>query len=211
MSPASPKVQPVLSDWQGTPELETELRDCLVADKSFASSKRLLVEGCKLKAIGLTSARFDKLEVTDTFMYHIEAAGMRSYGANFLRSEIADCRFTGADFAEAQFEDCIFKNVKFDEAGFRFVTFKRVRFENCVLRQADFSSAKLSHVSFEDCELEDSNFANGVCGKVDLGNENLTNVKGVLGLKGANISDEQLIQIAPLLAVELGFKLSEHA
>jgi uncharacterized protein YjbI with pentapeptide repeats len=145
--------------------------------------------------------------MTDVVCTRLESAALQAYKANLLRVHTADSRFTGAEFAEGHFEDCVFQGAKFDEAGFRFGTFKRVRFENCMLRQADFSNAKLTQVTFTGCNLEAANFVSAACKDVDVTTEDLTTVKGILGLKGATISEVQLLQLAPLLAVELGFRI----
>jgi uncharacterized protein YjbI with pentapeptide repeats len=147
--------------------------------------------------------------VTDADCERVDASALSAYKATLLRVRMRECRFTGAEFAEAQFQDCVFCNVKFDEAGFRFVSFKRVRFEHCVLRQADFSNAKLTHVTFDDCDLAKTNFTSATCDHVDISGEDLRETKGILGLKGSVISAEQLIQLAPFLASELGFHVKE--
>ena len=135
----------------------------------------------------------------------MDAAGMQAYKANLLRVCVADSRFTGAEFAESCFEDCTFKNVVFNAAGFRFAIFKRVVFDGCVLRATDFGSASLTNVRFVGCNFEDAIFASAKCQNVDITTEDITGVKGVLGLKGCLISQVQLGQLAPLLAAELGF------
>lgn len=78
-----------------------------------------------------------------------------------------------------------------------------------MLRSGDFSNAKLSHVTFSGCDLEQTNFIAADCHDVDVSTEDLTVAKGILGLKGSTISTEQLMQLAPLLATELGFRIKE--
>lgn len=189
-------------------ENELELRDCKVNGQELSFAKNLQVDNCRIESSTLASAKLNKFDATDAILERLEAAGAQSRQTAILRVQLQNSRFTGADFPEAHFEDCHFKNVKFDEAGFRFASFKRVIFENCVLKRADFSHAKLTKVKFEGCDLELTNFDTVTCVEVDLGSENLSSCQGILGLKGAIITDEQLIQIAPLLANELGFKLT---
>lgn len=209
---AVPRISPQLDEWDGDlVEPALDMRGFHVADIDLFEVKSLLLDDCELERGSLVGVKLDKVEITDARLKSVEAAGLRTYKAEFLRVTFNNCRFTGADFPEATFEDCTFKNVKFDEAGFRFASFKRVRFEDCMLARTDFSSAKLQHVAFDDCGLEQTNFASATCTQVDLGHEDLSNCKGILGLKGATILDEQLIQIAPLLASELGFKTRSEA
>jgi uncharacterized protein YjbI with pentapeptide repeats len=188
---------------------ELEIDHVLVSDKDFAGVGRISIDGSRLDTVTLVGATIHKFELTDVFGIKLEAAALQAYKANFLRACLTDCRLTGAEFAEGRFEDCLFRNLKLDEVGFRFAHFKRVRFENCVLRQTDFSSAKFEHVTFADCDLEGANFVSANCQRVDITGEDLTGVRGLLGLKGATISSTQLVQLAPLLASELGFHVKD--
>ncbi len=202
--PTPASIPPRLEDWTG-PVIEViELENRKVHGIDLGPTKRLEVESCTIINVQLAGTRFDKLQLGDTALRHIEAAGMHAPEATWLRVTLSDSRLTGADFGEALLEDCVFENVKLDESGFRFATLKRVRFSNCVLRNADFSGAKFAHVSFESCEFEGVNFDNATCTTVDLRDENLSEIKGVFGLKGATVSSEQLVQLAPLLAAEAG-------
>jgi len=207
LSPASPKILPWLDQWHDAAADEVEITDCVVGGKDFSTVKRLEAEGCRLAGTRFAGAKLDKFQLSDTILDRIDAVGLCTSEAAFVRIVCAGSRLTGADFAESLFEDCVFENVKLDEAGLRFATLKRVRFEGCVLRNTDFSGAKLSQVSFSGCELDGANFDNVVCKAVNLHGQNLANVKGVFGLKGATISDEQLIQLAPLLAAEAGLDI----
>ncbi|HSX30989.1 MAG TPA: pentapeptide repeat-containing protein [Candidatus Saccharimonadales bacterium] len=205
--PHAPGLPAQLDTWDEGVDSNLEIDRALVRGADFSSVAKLYIDSSKLDNVALTGADLEKLECADTVITKLEAAALRAYKANLLRVVLNDSRLTGAEFAETHFEDCVFKNVKFDDVGFRFATFKRVRFENCILRAADFSNAQLAHVTFSGCDLEAANFISAECKGVDISSEDLTTIKGVLGLKGASISTEQLIQLAPLLATELGFKV----
>lgn len=207
--PISPRLSPQLDAWDETADTELEVDRATAKGVDFSSAAKLYIDSSRLEGCVLAGAALDKLEMTDTECAKLEAAALQAYKANLLRVVVSDSRFTGAEFAEARFEDCTFRNVKFDQAGFRFAAFKRVRFVDCMLRQADFGSATISHVTFSGCDLEGASFASANCSSVDISTEDLTRVKGVLGLKGATISNEQLIQLAPLLASELGFRIKD--
>lgn len=205
--PAAPRLASNLDEWDGVTDEFIEVNDAIVRGADFMSVAKLNVDATRLEAVDLTGAALDRLEMTDSECVRLEGAALRAYKANMLRVRLSESRLTGAEFAEARFEDCTFKNVKFDEAGFRFASFTRVRFENCMLRQADFSNAKFLHVTLTGCDLENASFVSVSCRHVDITTEDLMLVKGLLGLKGATISEMQLMQVAPLLAAELGFHI----
>lgn len=202
-----PRLSQNLTPWDGSPASTTELQGCLITEQDFSEVKHLFIDDCIAQNTIATGAALKNFEVTDATFTRFEAAALRAYQTNFLRVEIRDSRLTGADFPEAVFKDCTFKNVKCDESGFRFARFERVRFENCVLSAADFAQATLSNVTFSGCELDGTNFAGAHCKQVGFESDNLSACKGIVGLKGATISSEQLVQIAPLLAAELGFNM----
>ena len=206
-APTAPRLGNV-DEWDGEVDDLVEVDGSIVRDADLAGATKLNVDASRLEGVSVTGAVLDKFEVTDSECVRLEGAALHTHKANLLRVHMTDCRLTGSEFAEAEFEDCVFKNVKFDDAGFRFASFKRVRFENCILRQADFSNAKFAHVTLTGCELEGANFVSASCKDVDITTEDLTLAKGLLGLKGATISETQLMQIAPLLAADLGFRVA---
>lgn len=206
-APIVPRLDNDLAVWSDEIEGIIEIDRGLIEEVDFAGAARIAVDASRMSGVTLTGLRLDKLEITDSICAKLEGAALQTYKVNLLRTHITDSRFTGAEFAEGYFEDCVFQGVKFDEIGFRFSSFKRVRFENCMLRQADFSNAKLTQVTFTGCNLESANFVSATCKDVDITTEDLSAVKGILGLKGATISEVQLLQLAPLLATELGFRV----
>jgi len=207
--PIAPRIPSKLPVWEGTVEDDLEIDGVHVVDVDFADVTRMTISISRILRSSLTGLGLDRFEMSDGVGERVEGAALRTYKPRFLRVCMTDCRFTGAEFAEGNFEDCVFRNVKFDEVGFRFAVLKRVRFENCVLRQADFTKTTLTDVVFEDCILDEAIFTSAICKAVDVSTENLTHVHGLLGLKGASISAEQLIQLAPLFASELGFHVKE--
>lgn len=204
---AEPKLPKQIDDWSGVADTDLELVDYAVHGVDFSQVKRLDAEGCKFSGVQLAGAVLDKLQLSDALAINIEAAGLRAPEAAFLRLTAQHSRFTGADMGAAQLEDCTFEDTKFDEAGLRFAKLKRVRFKNCVLRNLDFSNAKLSHVSFSDCDLDGVNFSGTTCAAVDLRGETLTNIKGVMSLKNVIVTSDQLVQLAPMLAAEVGLNV----
>lgn len=206
-SPLAPRIAKELESWDGLLSDVIEIDRSVVEGADFAGVARISADASRIENSILTGLSLDELEMSDVVAIKLEAAALQAYKARLLRVELADSRLTGSEFAEGSFEDCVFRNVKFDDAGFRFAKFKRVRFENCMLRSSDFSSAKFEQVTFTGCDVEAANFVSADCRSVDVTDEDLTMVKGLLGLKGAAISAEQLMQLAPLLASELGFHI----
>ena len=202
--PAAPKLSLQLDDWQGEAAADVELEQCLVQDADFTDVKKLEIDNCSISAATLSGATVEKLYCSDAKLTHIEAAGLSAPEAVLLRTTVSNSRLTGADLGALQLEDCSFKAVKLDDSGLRFAVLKRVAFTDCVLRGADLTGAKLSHVTFTNCDLDGANFDHAECKSVDMRGEHVATVRGVNGLKGVRVTGEQLIELAPLMAQELG-------
>jgi uncharacterized protein YjbI with pentapeptide repeats len=68
----------------------------------------------------------------------------------------------------------------------------------------DFGAARLHTVSFVDCGVQELNVSEATLVKVDLSGARLKTLIGIENLRGAIISHEQLLDLAPLLAAQLG-------
>jgi uncharacterized protein YjbI with pentapeptide repeats len=68
----------------------------------------------------------------------------------------------------------------------------------------DFYHATLKNVTFVGCDIENVEFSGSILTHVDLTASRIVSLRGLRGLKGAWISAEQLVQLAPALAQEIG-------
>jgi uncharacterized protein YjbI with pentapeptide repeats len=82
-----------------------------------------------------------------------------------------------------------------------------VVFEGCEIGSMDARSAQLRSVAFVDCTLDELNVAGATLSKVDLSGARLRSLIGVESLKGAIVSHEQLLDLAPVLAAQLGLEI----
>jgi uncharacterized protein YjbI with pentapeptide repeats len=77
------------------------------------------------------------------------------------------------------------------------------------MRSADFGNATMTDVVFEDCELEGAVFSGARLRGVSLTGSKLAGMTGIVNLRGATMTLDQLIDIAPGLAAELGIVLEQ--
>jgi uncharacterized protein YjbI with pentapeptide repeats len=98
---------------------------------------------------------------------------------------IDDTRADLASFRGSKFQKVVFTGCNLAGADFQRVRFRSVRFEGCDLTGAQFSQANIEHnTTFVDCRLID--------------------VRGVRGLKGAQVRGDDLLGLAGSLAREVG-------
>lgn len=82
-----------------------------------------------------------------------------------------------------------------------------VRFEGCEIDSIDARGAQLRAVTFVHCSINELNVTEATLTKVDLSGARLRSLVGVDNLRGAIISHGQLLDLAPLLAEQLGLKV----
>ena len=85
-----------------------------------------------------------------------------------------------------------------------------VVFEGCEIDGLDARAAQLRSVAFVDCTINELNVTEATLSKVDLSGARLRSLVGVENLRGAIISHEQLLDLAPVLAAQLWLGGSPH-
>ena len=80
-------------------------------------------------------------------------------------------------------------------------------FEECEIGGVDARASQLRSVSFVGCTVQELNVTEASLSKVDLSGAKLRTLVGVDGLRGAIINREQLLDLAPLLAAQLGVEV----
>jgi uncharacterized protein YjbI with pentapeptide repeats len=133
-----------------------------------------------------------------------QLSGMNLTGSSWRRMSLTRARLSGIVCAETELKDVTFIDAKIDLANFRFASLRRVHFLRCYLAEADFATAKLVDVSFADCDLTNAGFSGANMTRVDFRGSALLAIKGIGGLKGAEISTQQAIGLLPEFAAELG-------
>jgi uncharacterized protein YjbI with pentapeptide repeats len=206
--PSPPRVPTQPESWLFDDDPELELSEVTLDTCDLSLITSLDAEQSILTSVTLGPS-LAKVRLHDVVLEKVQMIGFKPETVAWGRVEISNSRLTGADFGGSFIEDCTFTGTKLDEAGFKLATLTRVVFDNCVLTRADFSSSQLRNIVFKNCTVDGMQLSGAICRRVDVRKQDITGIKGVLGLKGSIISSEQLLQIAPLLAAELDFSVDE--
>lgn len=195
----------------GPVEPQTSLEDFRVDSGSLsgleASSLRL--ERAALNDVDITEAGLRALRVTDVVAQRLDAANGDWRGSEIRRVSIHEARLTGLDLAEARIEEVSFKGCKLDYVNFRHSAIEHALFEDCTLRCADFQGATVGATRFANCQLVEVNFTKAQLSSVDLRGSKLAPGGSVIALRGAIVDSLQLMDIARLLAAEVGIVVDD--
>jgi uncharacterized protein YjbI with pentapeptide repeats len=115
------------------------------------------------------------------------------------RSAFAGCEAYGAQWRRVRLEGCLLDSLNLREA-----TLREVTFVDCTVRHLDLGSARLSDVTMRDCVIEQLDVSSATLSRVDLRGSRLDLARGFDRLRGVTIDHNQLLDLAPAMAVHLG-------
>lgn len=172
-------------------------------------AKSLTIKDTRFEQIAMTGCELRDCWLDDVVIYNCDISANKLPKLSVDRAVFKSTRLSGIQLHESVLKDVSFVDCKLDLANFRFAKLKNVIFDSCVLTEADFAGATFNNVSFDNCELDKADFSNTKCTKLDLRGSSIVDVIGISSLKGAIVSPEQLISLAPQLAAEIGLVVEQ--
>lgn len=190
-------------------EMDREYDAIIFADRDFtnqdASDARFLecrLERCCIEGLTLRRARVADCQLVDL------------YGASvdFSDSTWRDSVMSGGRLGAMTLPGAALTGVRLAGIKLGFVNLAGARledvvFEECEIGSVDARAAQLRSVALVDCTVGELNVAEATLSKLDLSGARLRALVGIESLRGAIVSHEQLIDLAPLLAAQLGVEV----
>ena len=208
--PARELVLPDLTAFDGDRlEKGRDYEATLFADRDFshqdASDVRFLecrLERCRLEGLSARRAR-----VVDCLFSEVHGADV-----DFSSSIWRDCQITGGRLGAMTLPGAAWTRIRLRGIKLGFVNFAAARledvvFEECEIGGFDAQAAQLRSVAFIGCTVQELNVAEAKLSKVNLSGARLATLVGVEHLRGAIISHDQMIDLAPLMAAQLGVEV----
>ncbi|WP_435283219.1 pentapeptide repeat-containing protein [Streptomyces koelreuteriae] len=182
-----------------------EFRDAELTGQDGAGARFMdcVLTGCALDETRLRHARF-----LDSALTGVRGVGTDLSEATLRDVELTDARLGGPQLHGAVLERVVIRGGKIDYLNLRTARLRDVVFEGCVLVEPDFGGARLERVEFVDCALKGVDLHAATLTDVDLrGAASLEISRGFDRLSGAVISTAQLLDLAPVLAMEWGIRV----
>lgn len=169
-----------------------------------AELQAMTLTGCMLAdsnlgGIDLSSSTFAECELTG-----LEAPAWKMARTVLREVEVADSRFGAADFAEAELYSVGFSGCKFSWISHSGGRLRDVLFADCVFEEVDLTQAEAQRVAFRDCRAHTLRIDSARLKDVDLRGLDFEAISGAGSLRGAVLSNEQAVHLAPTLAAHLG-------
>ena len=174
-----------------------------------ASDDRFLE--CRLQRCCLDGLQLKRARFVDSLLADIHGASL-----DLADSSWRDCQMLGGRLGAVTLAGATWTGVRVRGSKFGFVNLAGARledvtFEECEIGSFDLRTAQARSVKFVDCTIGEVNVAGATLSKLDLSGSTLRSLVGVESLRGAIISHQQLLDLAPLLASQLGLEVRPAA
>jgi uncharacterized protein YjbI with pentapeptide repeats len=155
---------------------------------------------------GFPRGRFADVWVSRTRWIGLSWVEVEMLDVSFIDGALAGVQAFGAELRRVVFERC-----KVDSLNLRGATLRDVEFRDCELLEVDFGGAALTNVTFPGSVIRRARFNKATLKKVDFrGARELDVAVGCDALRGAIISSDQLMELAPALGRTLGIVVKDR-
>jgi uncharacterized protein YjbI with pentapeptide repeats len=187
-------------------DLDGEVLTGDLSDQSAANARFL---ECTFQRCDLSGLRAPRARFGDTGLYAVHGAGVDLAESSWLDCVVQGARLGAVQLFGAQLRRVRFEGCKIEFLNLRGAQLAECAFVDCQLVEPDFAEATLEKVDFAGSRLVAPEFGRATMKDVDLGGADLVGPKGLAGLRGATVSQLQLIDLAPALATELGIRVAD--
>lgn len=175
----------------------------LGGDQSGVSGEGSL-RRCAVNRLDLSGSTLSDLELMDVCLSEVDLSNAKVRAGIARRVELLRCRAIGLRLTVESASDFYAQDTKLDFAVLEIGRAKGIAvFDSCSFREAVITG-DMSNVLFMGCDLTGAEFAASQARGCDLRGSRLRGVRGLLSLRGAKISADQVIDVADALADEAG-------
>ncbi len=205
--PYAAALQPHSGGLSPDEDYDTVHFDQLAFDDASAPNARFME--CAFTQVSFQAGQLRRARCTHVWLHDVRMTGTGLAETSWQDATFAAAVIAGAEAYGAQFRDVTFRECKLDSVNFRDAMFLDVAFENCLLREVDFGGARLTRVAFANTRLDKTDFSRVTMDDVDLRGAELNITITPDSLRGAIITNAQLMTAAPLLAETLGIAVTD--
>lgn len=165
----------------------------------------------------LSSARMCDLTVTDwnawgmslveCSLEQLDVVSMAAADSRWRAVEVRQSRIGSAELYDAVWDGVHFVGCKLGFLNLRGARLTDVAFTDCVIDGLDLMRATASRVAFQGSRIARLDSSGARLVEVDLRGARLGELGSVEGLRGASITLEQLLDLAPVMAARLGIRV----
>ena len=176
--------------------------DFSAQDASDSRFMECRLERCAVDGLSLRQARF-----ADCMLIDVHGTSLDASNSVWRNCEITRGRLGALTLAAATWTSLRCSGVKFGFVYLAGAHLDEVIFEDCDIGSLDAGAARLRSVTFVRGSIRELYVADAILAKVDLSATRVEKIVGIEGIRGTIISRQQLVDLAPSLAAQLGVEV----
>ncbi len=177
------------------------------ADLSHADLSDITFERCDLVGLSLHQTDLRAATFSDSRLERIDAPVLSAPRSVWHDVVLDGSRIGSAELYESAWRSVELVDCKLGYVNLRGATIRDLRLTGCTVDELDLTDAQATRVAFEGTSVDHLVLASARLVHVDLRGATLRRITSVERLAGATVSPGQLVDLAPLLATELGIRV----
>jgi uncharacterized protein YjbI with pentapeptide repeats len=173
------------------------------------TSRHLSITDSRITKSDLSRAELPGLDLHNVIIEHCTMTAGKYSESSWHTVTLDTTRCSGIQLDRSTLKNVTFRGCKLDVANFRYAKLSNVVFEDCIIDEADFYGASIKNVRFSSCPINNLELQKTALVKVDFRDSTLIRVKRSSDLKGAIITNEQLVFLSPQLAQQSGIIIED--
>lgn len=153
----------------------------------------------------------DRLALTDCLVDGLDEPVLRMPAARWRGVHLRDSRLGSVEWHSADWQRVLVSGCRLGYVNLRGAHVEDVLFRDCTIDELDLVDLSASRVAFQDCRVDSLVVRGGRLTDVDLRGAVLTTIDGIEHLRGATITADQLLSVAPAMAAHLGIGVVEES
>lgn len=157
-----------------------------------------------LENIGVLDSDLSAVSFVDSWLRGLNAPHLQAPRSSWRQTLVESSRIGAAELYEAVLDTVMLRGCKLDLVNLRGAKLSDVVLEDCTIGELDLTAASVRRLQLASCHIDTLVLSQASLAHADLRGARLQHLVGLDSLRGATISPEQLAELAPSLAEQLG-------
>jgi uncharacterized protein YjbI with pentapeptide repeats len=184
---------------------EVELADLTLDAMTWTGRRRLGSSRVSDLVVGDWHARAASL--VDSVLERLDIVALSAVESGWWNVEVQQSRIGSAQLHGSTLRNVHFVRCKLGYLNLRGANLTDIAFTDCIISDLDLMRATATRVSFAGTRITRLELSGSRLEDVDLRGAALTDIGTLEGLRGATITLDQLLELAPALSESLGIKV----
>lgn len=192
-----------LADLLGTPE-GRRFQGITVQNEDLTGTS---IIDSVLENMGLVDSDLSAVSVLTSWLRGLNAPHLQAPRSAWRQVMVEGSRIGAAELYEAVFDTVMLRGCKLDLVNLRGARLTDVVLDSCTIGELDLTAASVRRLQLRSCDVDVLILSQASLAHADLRGCRLRQLVGLDSLRGAVISPEQLTDLAPSFAEQLGLSV----